>query len=493
MPCNYFGKIIPGGDRASCVAGGGTWVPEPSLNQPPLIEPSLMRRPPGMTRPDSDLGSGPMNLPTRPLGISYPGGSALQDPAKVSLFHSDTDDFGQPLDYNTGPQGEVYNLFGERDRLLAQSEADNFGPRKVAFDSKVIPETSLIDRIKMHRRAQLNPPKDSMGLYGGKPTIPYTEEDALGANASMVDPVTGKPVEVTGINPEWDKPIEDATMDLVLAGYYPAKIGNKIVQKAWKLLATPKGLLLTGYGADKYFKNQEEANAWIAKQSEMATSKVSSVIKTDTAKDTPVDKPTAKPGDINIFNNKEKSKRPEGVQGPLNEGGIWNPSELTKAAKTGNIDKGLLDKMGTKDFWMTGIEGGAGDWDNRLFRLGEMMAYMGTPLSKRGKNPAARWTAANTEQSKIKAAVEKERLEGLTDANKTGSIFGKVPTGTTRDTIITELKKKPWFLGMGQQYNEEELEALGNKGELIFAEWYKETKDVNQALEETLKELQLGL
>ena len=67
--------------------------------------------------------------------------------------------------------------------------------------------------------------------------------------------------------------------------------------------------------------------------------------------------------------------------------------------------------MQSKDWWFNPVEGGAGGWDNRLFRLGEMMSYMGTPLSKRGDNPAKRWTTAHSASEKLKADLAKAQAK----------------------------------------------------------------------------------
>ena len=242
--CTYGGKLVPGNNRASCIGGGGNWVA-------------------GETGPTSQLGSKPMGLPTPPVGKQFSGGPAQG--------YWDTDDFGTPLDYNTGPQGGTYNLFGERDRLLARSEADNFGPRKVPFGSNPIPQDpGLAERIKMHRRAQLNPPKDSMGLFGGTPTIPYTEEDAGGVR--RVSEAEGKKMFA-----------DRKKQDKIQAALDARTITTK----------TDKG---TGTGT-------------------------------------------------NVFN----------------AGGTGTPTgeEVQEIAKSGNIPKGLLDRMGTKDYWLKGMEGGS--------------------------------------------------------------------------------------------------------------------------------------
>lgn len=99
----------------------------------------------------------------------------------------------------------------------------------------------------------------------------------------------------------------------------------------------------------------------------------------------------------------------------------------------------LWEQMQTKDWWFNPIEGGAGGWDNRLFRLGEMMSYMGTPLDKRGKNPASRWTTAATESDKIKAAIEKERIKA---AGKGTDIFSKVGNKQLESSIKQDVFEK---------------------------------------------------
>jgi hypothetical protein len=122
-------------------------------------------------------------------------------------------------------------------------------------------------------------------------------------------------------------------------------------------------------------------------------------------------------------------QRPEGTQGPLSQDGGFYGSDKTykegekmadksnlfeytgddvkRAASEGDIPTNMWDKMKTKEYWMDGIEGGSGKWDNRLFRLGEMMNYMGMPSDKRGDSPSKRWSSANTEAQKVSAAATK--------------------------------------------------------------------------------------
>jgi len=102
-----------------------------------------------------------------------------------------------------------------------------------------------------------------------------------------------------------------------------------------------------------------------------------------------------------------KGVKPDARDDMAFEGSLMNNPEAIKEMAKSDIPDSIWDKMQTKGFWMDGVEGGAGKWDNKLFRLGEMMSYMGTPLSKRGDSPAKRWTSANTEASKLKQAISK--------------------------------------------------------------------------------------
>ena len=112
-----------------------------------------------------------------------------------------------------------------------------------------------------------------------------------------------------------------------------------------------------------------------------------------------------------------KGVKPDARDDMAFEGSLMNNPEAIKEMAKSDIPDSIWDKMQTKGFWMDGVEGGAGKWDNKLFRLGEMMSYMGTPLSKRGDSPAKRWTSANTEASKIKQAISK--ASGVANSNLT--------------------------------------------------------------------------
>jgi len=169
-----------------------------------------------------------------------------------------------------------------------------------------------------------------------------------------------------------------------------------------------------------------------------------------------------------------KGVKPDARDDMAFEGALMNnPEAIKEMAKSGEMSEGLLSKMGTKDYWMTGIEGGSGAWDNKLFRLGEMMAYMGTPLSKRGDSPAKRWTSANTEQSKIKAAIEKERIKAdakaKEDADKSTNIYGKFSGPQLARTFLNDVKKQSnRIFTVGDDRDEAQMQSVADSAARRF-------------------------
>jgi hypothetical protein len=407
--CTYGGKLVPGNTQASCIGGGGNWVggetgPDTQVSMPPIGSPIQLPnigRPP--IRPEPDRG--------------IPGYRAPQISQSPERMWDNTDDFGNRINTNFAGYSRR-DADNQREDIL-----NNLGAKRVNFGSKTPTNTNpgFFESAKMRTNALNNPPKDSMGLFGDKPTIPYTEGDSIFGAGSITDPVTGEDIKMTGTTEE---PLEDKTMDLIMVGYYPAKVGSKIVQTAYKMLATPKGILLSGYGVDKYFDNKEKADAWIAKQTDMVSAKASSMVKPDKG-----ETPEVPPTDTGTTTTATTTNTTTTNAGKNNIFGDGTPSgpSVINAAKTGNISTGLLDKMGTKDFWMTGIEGGSGSWDNRLFRLGEMMSYMGKHPSKQGDSPAKRWTTANTAANTLKASANKAK---------------KTPTPLKIDNIGSYITKK---------------------------------------------------
>lgn len=166
------------------------------------------------------------------------------------------------------------------------------------------------------------------------------------------------------------------------------------------------------------------------------------------------------------------------------EPSLMNNGDANKPDTPKNLPS-LWENIQSRDWWSTPIKGGSGDWDNRLFRLGEMMEYMDTPLDRRGKNPASRWTASQTEANKIKAAIAKESGKGK---------GAKVPTGTYKEAVMSELKNdKVLWDTFFSKYDADELDKLGSTAELKMADLVDTGMSYEQALKQTLLELRLGL
>ena len=191
--------------------------------------------------------------------------------------------------------------------------------------------------------------------------------------------------------------------------------------------------------------------------------------------------------------------RPEGTQGPLSETGSFNPSNklgggvanknapANKSEVEGGLSK-LWSNMQKPGYWSDKVEGGAGDWDNRLFRLGEMMSYMGKHPSKQGDNPSKRWTTAATAAATAAAK-----------ANKPSNNVGKLGYGAIGDAVTAELKKTPMFSPFGvdmfSKYNEEELADMNGSAQVkvnaLLAKY--PTMSVEEAARQAVKELNLGI
>ena len=436
MPCYINGQVV-GNDRALCATNPmADWVEE----QPPI----------GTSYPGPSLQDPQkLSLMANGIGTSYPGPS-LQDPQKLrptlptrntqmssipkpSIFDrvTDTDDFGNPLDANFAGDTNFGLL---RDRAVGKYSQDAYDgtglfgtgtPQQQA----PAPEPSFLDKLRKDygtygdaKKAFEGQFKSSYnGYYKGVET-PWDELPPgakLGYNLEKYAPATvagakwlGEQLPDSFMKSDFAKKrgediltdpytkIPETALDVAVAGYLPTK---GALLAASKLVTTVVGSagtqLFLGYGGIKYASNQEAVDSFIDKYTGNLKDKVNTLTG-NTPKEGTTTTPTGKDTtDVSQPTGKDKN----------NIFGAGTPSgpSVINAAKTGNISTGLLDKMGTKDFWMTGIEGGSGKWDNRLFRLGEMMSYMGTPLSKRGDSPAKRWTSANTEASKLKQAISK--------------------------------------------------------------------------------------
>jgi len=148
--------------------------------------------------------------------------------------------------------------------------------------------------------------------------------------------------------------------------------------------------------------------------------------------------------------------------------GLFNTGNtLKKDAQTGTPSKSLMDNIQSKDWWMTPTEGGSGKWDNRLFRLGEMMTHMGTPLSKQGKNPAERWTTASATSNKAATAAAAAKAK-LDKENKPADIFSKIGNKTEVNALTEKVAgamgKDKWFA-----FDPEEADVTATANEAVIA------------------------
>ena len=240
--CNFPGRgPVPAADRASCIAGGGTWVDTPQ----------------------------------------------------------DTDYFGLPIDYNTGPQGEIYNAFTEQDKI---ADALN---RKAGMS---LPRPPINKQLMMEKGY-----------------------------------ITDKPV-----------PFEQANDNVIWSGGTQMQQNIANVPKALARTFLPQTKPATPTIGTTYSGGPTQAEYH----------KVNTV-----------------PDVVPIV---EKSTFPPAPPAP-------QPS--------------LWDKMNQ--------QAGTEAWDTNLYRLGEMMAHMGTPLSKRKDSPAERWSTASAATAKTKAAADKARISNL--------------------------------------------------------------------------------
>jgi hypothetical protein len=303
----------------------------------------------------------------------------------------------------------------------------------------------------------------------GVPNItgqPRTIQQVQKAPQSVVKPeplIASRPPPTTGL---FNKTAEKAGQ---FARQHPVVTAATVASPALSLMGegpvTDKRVVQQGVPASPLMTREQLEKRNIALNQAMQagdTAAADAILKTGSAvQATPVPpKPTDKP---NVFN-----------------GGEPTGEEIKSVAKGKDIPDSIWDKMKTKEYWMTGMEGGSGDWDNRLFRLGEMMSYMGTPLSKRGKNPAERWTMANTESDKIKAAIEKERIKATGKGDDLKSLTFPQFQGNFAKNFES-FKENGWI--PFDDYSEEEMSNIMNKA------WLVHQKQPKATLESILKAL----
>ena len=258
----------------------------------------------------------------------------------------------------------------------------------------------------------------------------------------------------SGVNPEWDKPAENLTPWLI-PGAGTAKstatyLGTKVLPKVLPKVKSVAQSLFTKPGqVQKTVPIIKKVSPAVTKNAgtlmkpipsagqKMATKKITTdgrvisapgvigggLVAAPIVKSIFSDEPVTDKKVVNQtakgtpWADLAKGVKPDARDDMALEGSLMNNPEAIKGMAKSDIPDSIWDKMQTKGFWMDGVEGGAGKWDNKLFRLGEMMSYMGTPLSKRGDSPAKRWTSANTEASKIKQAISK--ASGVANSNLT--------------------------------------------------------------------------
>jgi hypothetical protein len=217
------------------------------------------------------------------------------------------------------------------------------------------------------------------------------------------------------------------------------QIGTKTVDKAGRVMSVPRASA-TAIGAAGLYDNAVSPNPYGGAGPVMDRKVVQPP--SDTAPTTPT------------TNKKNDGLLVDGLTG----------DDLKGVAESGDIPTSMWDKMQTKGYWLDGVEGGSGKWDNRLFRLGEMMTHMGTPLSKQGKSPAERWTTATATANKAAtaAAAAKAKLDKPVD------LFSKIGNKTMVDAIQEKVAKK---MGKDQwsSFDPDEADVLQASNEAIIA------------------------
>ena len=180
-----------------------------------------------------------------------------------------------------------------------------------------------------------------------------------------------------------EKPVSatlETAADVAAAGYLPVKglitVGKKALPAMYKLATSPKGVAVIGYGTTKYFANQEEADKFLSENYDKMVDYAKSVMPEGDKDVTQVAKDATKTGVAEATTEQKQQ-------------GLLSNQEISDNI---NTQPSRWKQMQTKGYWTDPVEGGAGKWDNRLFRLSEMMMWMGTNPKDRGDNPTKRWT-----------------------------------------------------------------------------------------------------
>jgi len=148
----------------------------------------------------------------------------------------------------------------------------------------------------------------------------------------------------------------------------------------------------------------------------------------------------------NIQDSNVVNKVADSLYGADGKGKGASQQDINNINNTIKEQPTLWQNIQDPDWWMNPVQGGAGGWDNRLFRLGEMMTWMGTPLNKRGDSPAKRWQLAQKNAmdaakgkvkkppTPLKAGSQKKYIIESLD-NLAGSGFSNLWQGMSDDEI----------------------------------------------------------
>jgi hypothetical protein len=428
----------------------------------------------------ASYSGGPLQDPqklVRPIGTSYQGGP-LQDPQKFASMWDDTDDFGNPL--TSDAQGR-FNFEELRDRAV---DKFNVQPYNRPFNGEATRTNTSQPRMiqtenGLRPMTEQEMVKDNQYNVGQKIGSIFGQDDAsIVRSKTNQAPVTDKynlaDWHKLNLMNSFDGP--DSTIGTSYSGGLlqdPNKFDSALIDRAnmnvYKGPMTDRWAAKPGdYRIGRSYSMGE--GDWRdpvggTEYNYTDTDFAGNPLDTDFEGNVPSEADRAKiremrkgtgtgniyPGDSDtLFDRKtvESAVTDSTVTGTSGEnmddgtgsastegegkgsgegegkGNTTPPAVVIKKIATGEV-KGkdadnLWGKIQSKGFWSTPIEGGAGGWDNRLFRLGEMMAYMGTPLSKRGDSPTKRWTttakdssvatkAANTAQAKM----QKQKMDYL--------------------------------------------------------------------------------
>jgi len=346
-------------------------------------------------------------------------------PSIMDRIPTDTDSFGYPLDYNTGPMGQVRNMAQDAairtrqmNRNAGMDDQTFVDPSKVnaEYYANLFKPYSTADREAI-KNQPLNVFGQTMTLDGKPITagqdltlgdaykaskenigkIPY-----YGAMANtveeLVNPIPNVPdllnaigdAEVAKELGDW---IAQNPKEATVAGisaWFAAK--SKPVRALWNKIANRyKGPSLVRNNKTTG-KLEKVPGSGKLKGSKIAADATKVIIGANAAYEVAKEKQ----GKDNLFNvgATEGAYSDDKSYGGADEFAEESLMKTPKDVKD-NVGKANALKETNPGFFDSLLQtvpgGGGGAWDTRLYRLGELMNWMGTPIAKRGKNPAERW------------------------------------------------------------------------------------------------------